>query len=115
MSRLTTPAAALAKPPEVSRRQHTSNKGGCVFRLSAAVALGNVVEQLAQVQAYLVGHVHHQVVAFVSVAVLKGSSGGVSVDGRTGGPWLGRVGGTHVSAHAVFVVHFALLGVVVVV
>lgn len=40
------------------------------------------MEQLAQVQSYLVGNIHHQVVAFVSVAVLKGSNGRVSVKGK---------------------------------
>lgn len=49
--------------------------------MSAAFRLGNVVEQLAQVQPYLVGNIHHQVVAFVSVAVLKGSNGRVSLKG----------------------------------
>lgn len=40
------------------------------------------MEQLAQVQSYLVGNIHHQVVAFVAVAVLKGSNGRVSVKGK---------------------------------
>lgn len=58
------------------RRQHTSNKRG----LCLGSLLGNVADRPARVQSYLVGDIHHQVITFVSVAVLKRSGGRVSLE-----------------------------------
>lgn len=64
-----------------------------MFGLSAPLALGNVVEQLARVQPYLVGNVHHQVVALVPVAVLKrGDAGGQSLASRQAAAGRGGAG-----------------------
>lgn len=69
-----------------------------------------------QAQLYLVGNIHHQVITFVSIAVLKQESGRLILQRPNSLMWTIQTKkpintNTYISTHVVFVIHFAFLWV----